>query len=66
MIVHLSGSRLGSKPAAGVSDITLTSPKALNQAHEQSEAGPAHPGQEDDVIEDTAAQRSVLQIHVLK
>jgi len=48
-------SRLGSKSTAGISDITLVSKKVLHKAHEQSEAGSTHPGQEGSVGESAVA-----------
>jgi len=56
MIGRVIRSRLGSKPTAGISDITLVPQKVLNKAHEQSEAGSTHPGQVGSVVEGAVAR----------
>jgi hypothetical protein len=49
-------SHFGSKPTAGISDITVVPQKILNETHEQSEAGSTHTIQEGSVGESAIAR----------
>lgn len=56
MIGRVIRRRLGSKPTARISDITLAPQKVLNKAHEQSEGGSTRPGQIGSVTEGAIAR----------